>query len=59
MEKPRYSMTKLNLHNIFHNSSSTKDNRWKTLIQGENLHPRKSKKVIFLQQTEKKRNTQT
>jgi hypothetical protein len=35
-------------------SSPTKDNRWKTPIQGGKLHPRKGKKVIFFQQTQKK-----
>jgi hypothetical protein len=45
MEKPRYSMTKPNLHN---KPSPTKDNRWKTPAQGGKLHPRKSKKVIVL-----------
>jgi len=42
----------------FHKSSPTKDNRWKTPTQGGKLHHRKSKKVIFLQQTHKKRDTQ-
>jgi hypothetical protein len=39
--------------------STTKGNRWKTPIQGGKLHPRKSKKVIFFQQTQKKIATQT
>jgi hypothetical protein len=42
----------------FHKSTPTKDNRWKTPTQGEKLHPKKSKKVIF-QQTQKKIVTQT
>jgi hypothetical protein len=29
MEKPRYSMTKPNLHNTFHKSSPSKDNKGK------------------------------
>jgi hypothetical protein len=33
----------------FHKSSPTKDNRWKTPIQGGKLYTRKSKKVIFFQ----------
>jgi hypothetical protein len=43
----------------FHKSSPTKDKRWKTPTQGGKLHPRKSKKVIFFQQTRKKITTQT
>ena len=43
----------------FHKSSPTKDNRWKTPTQGGKLHPRKSKKAIFFQQTQKKIDTQT
>jgi hypothetical protein len=58
MEKPRYSISKLNLHISFHKFSLTKDNRWKTPTQGWKLHPRKSKKVIF-QQTQKKIATET
>jgi hypothetical protein len=38
----------------FHTSSPTKNDRWKTPTQGGKLHPRKSKKVIFFQQTQKK-----
>jgi hypothetical protein len=53
MKKLRYSMSKPNPHNIFHKSSPTKDNRWKTPAQGGKLHPRKSKKVIIFQQTQK------
>jgi len=41
MEKPRYSLTKPNLYNIFPKSSPTKDNRWKTPTQGEKLHHKK------------------
>ena len=37
---------------FFNRSSPTKDNRWKTPIQGWKLHPRKSEKIIF-QQTQK------
>jgi hypothetical protein len=33
----------------FHESSPSKDKKGKTLIQGRKLHPRKSKKVSFLQ----------
>jgi hypothetical protein len=55
MEKPRYSMTK----QIHTKSSPTKDNRWKMPTQGGKLHPRKSKKVIFFQQTQKRIATQT
>jgi hypothetical protein len=51
MEKPRYSMTKPNLHNIFHKSSPSKDNKRKTPKQKGKICSRKSKKVI-LQQTE-------
>jgi hypothetical protein len=54
MEKPRYSMTKSNLHNIFPQIQPYKDNRWKALTQGGNVHPRKSKKVISYQQIQKK-----
>jgi hypothetical protein len=43
----------------FHKSSPTKDNRCKTLTQGGKLHPRKSKKVFFVQQTQKKIATQS
>jgi hypothetical protein len=42
----------------FHKYSPTKDNKWKTPTQGEKLHPRKSKKVIF-QQIQKKLGTRT
>jgi hypothetical protein len=55
MEKPRYSMTKSNLHSISHKSSISKDNRWKTPTQGGKLHPRKSKKEIFFQQTKRRK----
>jgi hypothetical protein len=47
MEKPKYSMTKPNSHNIFDDSSPSKDNKGKIPIQRWKLHPRKSKKVIF------------
>jgi hypothetical protein len=57
MEKQIYSMRKTNLQNIFHKSRPIKDNRWKTTTQGRNVHPRKSKKLIIFQQTEKKIDT--
>jgi hypothetical protein len=41
MEKPKYSMTKPNSHNIFHESSPSKDNKGKTPTQGGKLLPRK------------------
>ena len=41
MEKPRYSMTKPNLNLSFHTSSPIKNNKWKTLILGGKLYPRK------------------
>jgi hypothetical protein len=50
VEKPRYSMTKSNLHN----SSPIKDNKWNIPTQGGKLYPRKSKKVIFFQSPQKK-----
>jgi len=50
-------MTKCNTHISLYKYSSTKDNRWKTPTQGEELHPRKSKKVISLQRNQKKRHT--
>jgi hypothetical protein len=34
-------------------TNPTKDNKWKTTIQGGKLYPRKSKKVIFQQTQEK------
>ena len=43
----------------FHKSSPTKDNRWKTPKQGGKLYHRKSKKVIFFQQTQQKIVTQS
>jgi hypothetical protein len=43
----------------FYKSSPTKDNKWKTPTQGGKLHPRKTKKVIFFQETQKKIATQT
>jgi hypothetical protein len=43
----------------FHKSNPIKDNRWKTPTQVGKLHPRKSKKLIFFQQTQKKIATQT
>jgi hypothetical protein len=36
-----------------------KDNWWEIPTQGGKLHPKKSKKVIFFQQTQKKIITQT
>ena len=56
--------------NIFHdknnftqylstNPTIQKNNKWKTPTQGGKLHPRKTKKIIFLQQTQKKIATQT
>jgi hypothetical protein len=61
MEKPRYSRKKNEIYIVsFHISSPTKDNRWKNHpAQEGKLHPRKSKKVIFIQQTQKKIRTQT
>jgi hypothetical protein len=50
MEKPKYSMTKQNSHNILPKIQPSKDNKGKTPTQGGKLCPRKSKKVI-LQQT--------
>jgi hypothetical protein len=43
----------------FHKSSPTKDNRWKMPTPGGKIQPRKSKKVMFFQQTKKKIATQT
>ena len=34
-----------------HKFSPSKDKRWKATTQGGKLHPRKSKKIIFFQQT--------
>jgi hypothetical protein len=48
-EKPRYSMTKPNLHDIIPQIQPFKDNNGKTPTQGGKLHPRKSKKIIFQQ----------
>jgi hypothetical protein len=53
MEKPRYSRTKANLNLSFQTSSSTKNNKLKTLTLGGKLHPKESKKVFFFQQTQK------
>jgi hypothetical protein len=48
MEKPKYSMTKQNIHTIFfHESSPSKNNNGKTPTKRWKLHPRKSKKVIL------------
>jgi hypothetical protein len=44
---------------LFINPALKKDNRWKPPTQGGKLIPRKNKKVIFFQQTQKKRATQT
>jgi hypothetical protein len=44
MEKPRYSITKTNLHSIFHKSSPTKDNRWKMPTQEGNYTLEKARK---------------
>ena len=44
MGKARYSMTKLNLHNIFPQTQASKDNKGKTLTQKRKLSLRKSKK---------------
>jgi hypothetical protein len=52
MEKSRFSMMKPNLTVSFQKSGPTKDNRWKIPTQGRKLHCRKSKKVIFFQQTQ-------
>jgi hypothetical protein len=38
---------KTNLHKIFPKIQPSSDNKWKTPTQGEKLHPRKSKKIIF------------
>jgi hypothetical protein len=43
----------------FYKSSPTKDKKWEMPTQGGKLQPRKSKKVIFFQQTQKKITTQT
>jgi hypothetical protein len=43
----------------FHKSIPKKDNRAKEPIEGGKLHPRKSKKVVFFHQTQKKITTQT
>jgi hypothetical protein len=59
MEKPRYSMIEPNCPISLHKSSPTKYNRWKTPTQEGKLHPRKSKKVIFFQKTQKKIATRT
>jgi hypothetical protein len=59
MEKQKYSMTKPNLHNLFPQTQPYKDNRWKTPTQGGKLYSRKSKKVNFFQQNQKKIATQT
>jgi hypothetical protein len=42
-----------------HKSSLIKDNRWNTPTLGAKLQPRKSKKVIFFQQTQRKIAIQT
>jgi hypothetical protein len=47
MEKPRYSMTKPNLYNIFPQIQPFKDNKGKTPTKRGKLDPRKSKTIIF------------
>jgi hypothetical protein len=47
MEKTKYSKTKPNLHEFFHESSPSKDNKGKIPTQRWKLNPRKSKKVIL------------
>jgi hypothetical protein len=47
-------MTKTKYTLSLHKCRCTKDNRWKTPTQGGKLHPRKNKKIIFFQQTQKK-----
>jgi len=47
MEKPKYSIRKPNLYNIFSQIQYYKNNRWNAPTQGGKLHHRKSKKVIF------------
>jgi hypothetical protein len=44
MEKPKYSMTKPNSHNIFYESSPSKDNKGKTPTQGEHYALEKARK---------------
>jgi hypothetical protein len=44
---------------LFHKTSPTKVNRWKTPTQGGKLHSKKSQKVIFILQIQKKIATQT
>jgi hypothetical protein len=41
MEKPRYSMRKPNLNNIFPQIQTSRINKGKTPTQGGKLHPRK------------------
>jgi hypothetical protein len=53
----KISMTKPNLYNIFPQIQSYKG--WKMTTQEGKLHPRKSKKVIFFQQSQKQITTQT
>jgi hypothetical protein len=42
----------------FYKTSPTKDNKWETPTQGGKLNPRKTKKAIIFQQTQKKTDTQ-
>jgi hypothetical protein len=51
-------MIRQNLNNISPPTQPTDDNRRKSPTQGEKLHPKKSKKLIFSQETQKKRTTQ-
>jgi hypothetical protein len=52
-------MTEKNETKSFHKFSPTKNKRGKTPTLGEKLHPSKSKKLIFFQQTQKKIASQT
>jgi hypothetical protein len=48
-----HDKTKFTLISV-HNSIPTKNNRGKIPMVGVKLHPRKSKKVIFFQQTQRR-----
>jgi hypothetical protein len=55
MEKPRYYMTKLNLIISLYQSSPTENTGRKILTQGGYLQPRKHKKLIISEETQKER----
>jgi hypothetical protein len=59
MEKSRYSMAKSNLYNIFPHIKPYKGQKMENPHTRRELHPRKFKNVVFLQQTQKKISTQT